>query len=469
MISERGASFVHVMYRLPSFSCLAIAASLLEVRDLPGLLLRLLLCIHAASIRRKGHDLWCPDTPTASVADHVRHSIFHAPKPSSPVIIHLPPGPVLPNTSDQEKRVISLLRETTGATIARINYRASSTYQYPTPFHDVLHGYDWIRDNLLRDEFKRSYVARLGICGELVGGSLATMLALTECRVGESRIGAAAVNNPIVDWVFPDELPVVDPSELPEPIAPDETALPADADMMEWHQSVAELVKPVRKPRKRMAKSPPQTAWQRYGDNKVLPALTLSAERDLLFRRPEDYLDRFASPIHFFRSPHAQLILPQQDDIFASRQPDEVLDVEAQMSLDHYKSVNRQTLLAPEAPVLSRCRAYARNYPPAGSNIGLPAWRITIGMESPLSDQASELAKVLRRSIARHSLKSRAGRTRWHDSAEKHLYEEHAEERVHLEKVQGIGLWTEQADDEQEKSIRAVGGWLKERLILGNT
>jgi acetyl esterase/lipase len=139
---------------------------------------------------------------------------------------------VVPKREDEEHRVITTLRDSAGVTVARINYRASPDHQYPTPFHDMLFGWDWIRENLLVDEFKRPYLARLGVCGELIGGSLATMLALTECRLGESRIAAAAVNNPIVDWVFPDELPVVDPSELPEPMAPDETAFPADEDIM---------------------------------------------------------------------------------------------------------------------------------------------------------------------------------------------------------------------------------------------
>jgi acetyl esterase/lipase len=149
--------------------------------------------------------------------------------------------------------------------VARINYRASSTHKYPTPIHDVLAGYDWIRDHLLRDEFQRPYLARMGVCGELVGGSLATMLALTECHLGQSRIGAAAVNSPVVDWVFPDELPPVNILELPEPIAPDETACPADEDLSsslmitEQHNK---LSKPERKRKKRASKSPPQTSWQ---------------------------------------------------------------------------------------------------------------------------------------------------------------------------------------------------------------
>lgn len=384
------------------------------------------------------------------------------------MIVHLPSGPVLPDTQDAEARVIALLRETTGATIARINYRASFKHQYPTPFHDVLYGFDWVRDNLLRDEFDRPYLARMGVCGELLGGSLATMLALTECRLGESRISAAAVNSPIVDWVFPEDLPVVDPSELPEPMAPDETAFPADADLMASHLPIVEPVKP--KTRKRTPKAPPQTAWQRYGDNKIIPNVTLAAERDVLFSKPEDYLDRFASPIHFFRSPHAQLVLPQQDDMFASRQPDEVLDIEAHMSLDHYNAVHRQEASsAPELPVLSRCRAYARNYPPAGSKLSLPAWDITIGLESPLTEQAAELTKVLRRSVARQHLKSYAGRTRWHDATEKERYEEYATGIVHLNEVAGLGLWTEQSDKTWKSNIQRIGKWMKERLESGNT
>jgi acetyl esterase/lipase len=374
---------------------------------------------------------------------------------------------VVPKREDEEHRVITTLRDSAGVTVARINYRASPDHQYPTPFHDMLFGWDWIRENLLVDEFKRPYLARLGVCGELIGGSLATMLALTECRLGESRIAAAAVNNPIVDWVFPDELPVVDPSELPEPMAPDETAFPADEDIMGSLQVPDK--KPRGRPRKRSPKAPPLTAWQRYGENNIIPASTLSAERDVLFRRPQDYLDRFASPIHFFRSPHAQLLLPQQEDIFTSRQPDEVLDIEAQMSLDHYKSVNYQASPAPEVPVLSRCRAYARNYPGAGTKLGLPSWTITTGTESPLSDQAAELKKVLRRSIARHALKAHAGRTKWYDAAERKMFEEHAEEKVLLSENPGVGLWTEHTNDRWKTNVQNVGTWMKERLELGNT
>jgi acetyl esterase/lipase len=330
-------------------------------------------------------------------------SLFHAAKPFPPILIYLPPGPVMPSSIAEEENVISILRESSGATIARVNYRASSLHQYPTPYHDLLFGFDWIKENLLLDEFNRPYLSRMGVCGELMGGSLATMLALTENRLGESRIAAAAVNNPLVDWVFPDELPAVDPSELPEPNAPDETAFPADADIMATDLSPIARRRPKRAPKKA-----PLTSWQRCGDNQMIPTLTLSAERDVLFRKPEDYFDRFASPIHYFRSPHAQLIRPQADDKFASKQPDELIDIETQMDLNHYASVNNLPT-APEIPYLSRCRAYARHYPLVGTQVSLPAWSVTTGTKSPLSQVAYAGTTPAKRTCTRKWQQKRYG------------------------------------------------------------
>lgn len=223
-------------------------------------------------------------------------SVFHPKKPASPVIIYLPSGPVIPDYQEEEDRIISVLAHASEAAIARVNYRASSTHQYPTPIHDTLLAYDWIKENLLRDALTAPVPPTMGVCGELVGASLAVTLGLTECQRGEARIGAASVNNPIADWVFPDDLPNVPVSELLEPIAPEETAFPAEEDPMSMVPVTSDPLQPVHKVSKRAAKSPPQTAWQRYGDNPIVPTLTLSAERDALFGRPEHYFDRFASP-----------------------------------------------------------------------------------------------------------------------------------------------------------------------------
>lgn len=305
-------------------------------------------------------------------------------------------------------------------------------------------------------------MARLGVCGELMGGSLAAMLALTECRVGESRIVAVALGNPIADWVFFDDLPEVDPSDLPEPLAPDETAFPAEEDPM-----AIEFVPNVVPKRRGRPKAAPKeralTSWQHFGDNTTIPTLTLSAERNVLFRRSEDYLDRFASPIHFFRSPYAQMVSQQPDDIYAFKQPIEPLDYEAQMSINHFAAVNQEPV---DPPILTRCRAYTRNYPPAGTNIRFPSWNIMTGEESPLYDQAKELARHLRRSAARHALKSYASRTRWIDKNEKALYEENAEKKVQFDPISSkLGLWTQsEGNEDGRQHIHDVGSWMRSKL-----
>lgn len=396
----------------------------------------------------------------------VRVDVYHALEASSPFLIYLPPGPVVAENVEAEEGVVAALRASSAATIVRINYRASSQHQYPTPYHDVLYGYDWIQNNLLLDGSAQPYAARLGVCGELMGGSIATMLALTECRVGESRITAAAVNNPIVDWVFSDDLPHVHPSELPDPSSTEETLFPAGEDMMNSFKAlkVGELPK-IKGKRKRKPKAVPLTSWQAWAESSVVPVLTLSAVRDVLFRRQDDIFDRFASPIHFFRSPHAQLVLPQVIDS-TLEQSDYALDVETQMSLSHYASFNDKVPEPLGPPELTRCRSYARVYPQAGTGkTSLPAWNITTGSQSPLQDQAAELSKVLKRSIARHTMKSQTGRTRAHDPTEKQYYDDYAQGRVLFNSHPDTGLWSqEQLDTYRQARVHGIGSWLKQHL-----
>ncbi|KAL6709976.1 hypothetical protein ACN47E_000761 [Coniothyrium glycines] len=391
--------------------------------------------------------------------------LYRASNPLSPIIIYLPSGPVLQHCSGAEESLISRLHASSSATVAAINYRASSIHQYPTPCHDVLFGYDWLTENVLQDEYRRTVLTRVGVCGQLIGGSLATMLALTECRLGESRIGAAAINNPIIDWVFADTLPFVEPSKLPEPLGLDDTSLPAEADLA---GSICTEDMPISalKHGKKKTKSTPLTSWQAYGDNSVIPTSTLSLMRDTLFRRPEDYFDRFASPIHMFRSPHAELVVLPEDQSHASQKPESHVDMEAQFSLDHYAAANFASKALPEMLRLARCRSYARNYPPAGSTYSLPAWNISTGSRSPLSDHALELVKMLRRSIARQTLKNHTGRARWHDMSEKENYEQLAQQRIHTSINDGLGLWAHLSDTvEQQQHSRDVGMWMKQRLL----
>jgi hypothetical protein len=297
-------------------------------------------------------------------------------------------------------------------------------------------------------------------------------LALTECRIGESRIAAVAVNNPIVDWVFPDHLPPVGASDLPEPVSDDETAFPSDEDMNDSLSSTIST-KPPKKPTKRKkkpSKKQPYTSWQAQSDNSVISTAALCKERDRLFHRPDDYFDRFASPIHFFRSPHAQMVSPVRDDPIApTMQLDPTLDLEAQMSLNHFASFSSRPPEPLALPTLQRCRSYARSYPQAGNKLSMPVWNITSGAQTPLHDQSIELSKVLRRNIARYTLKTRHGRTKWHDAAEKEVYEAFAEERVRVETLQGAALWSYQdSNPDWRKELDKVGTWMKQNLREGH-
>ncbi|KAF2275391.1 alpha/beta-hydrolase [Westerdykella ornata] len=390
--------------------------------------------------------------------------IFHASRASqsAPVLIYLPSGPLLPEHTAEEDRLVKALAASSRSTLARINYRATTGITWPTPLHDVLAGYDWIIQHLLSDE---SQVARLGVCGELLGASLATSLALTECRLGGSRIVAAAANNPVADWVFADDLPVAEPSNLPEPRAPEETAIPADQDTMTWwaqQEDKDERETPAKPARPKKRASKPPSAWLTNADNPVIPTLTLSAQRDILFGNPQHMFDRFASPIHFFRSPHGELIYPKDDDGFASLDP---LDIEDRLDINHYES--RQDMerdRAPLMPVLRRCRAYARIYPPANMLLSLPQWHITTGLNSPLLDQASELAKMLKRSIARRQLRTKTARIMWQDPVEKAKYEAWADQRVGLSTSEGVGLWTVSDSPSWQDGVESLGRWMEECL-----
>ncbi|KAJ5993782.1 hypothetical protein N7451_009506 [Penicillium sp. IBT 35674x] len=166
----------------------------------------------------------------------------------SRVILYLPPGPIfqgsegeksVQNQSDHDiplnpRRNLELeipgsnqslqhaLASMASATVVTVNYRLGAAdngtpltrgtesepesqkgpdskrqtakfYKYPTPVHDTLAGFDWIRNNL--------QPTQLGVFGSHIGGSLALMLALTEPQV----VHAVAAHEPICDWPGLDE------------------------------------------------------------------------------------------------------------------------------------------------------------------------------------------------------------------------------------------------------------------------
>ena len=231
----------------------------------------------------------------------------------------------------------------------RVNYRLSKKQRYPTPIHDVLAGYDWIVSNLARgipSNVERTGPANLAVCGELIGGSLAAALALTECSTSKVGIRAVVMGNPVSDWTAMHQ--IKRPS--PQVAAGDEVSPPK---------------------KKRAVQLP---SWEVHGSSGVLPAASFLKARGELFRLPEDYFDPFASPTLFFRTPSSalQAVIDPLDELF--------LDID----------------ISPEHAMKKR-RSY-RRYPHQNANLQLPDARFLIGEQCALKDQSIDLAEGMARS-----------------------------------------------------------------------
>ncbi|CAI7644169.1 unnamed protein product [Penicillium glandicola] len=139
------------------------------------------------------------------------------------------------------------------------------TYKYPTPVHDTLAGFDWIKTHLRPSQ--------LAIIGTHVGGSLALMLSLTEAQ----SIQAVAAIDPICDWPGLDEYCTRENTIPTSETGADNNPTPLPT-----------ISKQKRQPRKKTP-APPD----------LVPLLQA---RSKFFSTPERCFDSFASPILFLRS-----------------------------------------------------------------------------------------------------------------------------------------------------------------------
>ena len=412
----------------------------------------------------------------------------------------------LPSALRRDGHVTAALAAAARSTVVRINYRLSRRHRFPGPVHDVLAGFDWVCRHLLPPRAARSHAARLGVCGELVGASLATMLALTECRAGEHGIWAAAVNNPIIDWVFPDELPQRQTPSVTrdfEHVSSDNHDVDQDdsllespdlgprSDLLEWcnRQEASEVryapEAPAEKPRPRR-----KSSWRTYGDNSVLSTAALLAARDRFFHSPENYFDRFASPVCFFRSPSADLVYPEPDDLPAAGDDPASSPLSPAASAasieddarfaDAYEAASNPLYpyptgsAAPLTPTLTRARVSARLYPPTGigARLEIPRFAVSGGRASPLHDQAVLLAKLVRRATLRQALTAP-----WcHDPDAEAACRAHAERAAELHLSAGLGLWSTDiaaagtvakengATESDNQNLHTAATWLGECL-----
>ncbi|RMZ08743.1 hypothetical protein D0864_01667 [Hortaea werneckii] len=347
------------------------------------------------------------------------------------VLIHLPRGPFLPNPDHESSLLSTLKAGLPFSTVVQLNYRLGGEHLYPQHIHDTLAGYDWIKTHLLPKRGilragRAEHIGRIAVSGELIGGGLAAMLAVTECRIGEAGVVAAALNNPIVDWVGIDD---------------EKESHPASEEMEDL----------------------------------------LSTARSKLFKRPGHYFDSFASPVLFFRSPGKEvpkfsgsgplndlehLAYLEREDFFRqqlalSAIPNRLKDVETQ---EEEGDSNPGKTKSP--------RKTSKRYPSPSLGLKLPPFHISSGSLSPLSEQADEMAQLLRKSFLRTAQTSDFGRKVLLPEEIAKLSDEERLERQALvaeayEMVESVqsgekGVWG--CDGDGEDGLKGAVAWLRERL-----
>lgn len=348
------------------------------------------------------------------------------------MILYLPTSPHAAETFGvYDEQIIAALSASSNGTIVQVNYRAGSGVKYPTPVHDVLAGFDYVKE---RFGAAQSWTTRsgrvmkaplhMGVCGQLVGGSLAAILGLTESHLAQDRIAAVAINNPIADWVFPEKQQSI-------------------ADV--FRQSTTKQPDDEQKARTKRKKSAPLSSWEAYGDSSPVSAQSLETLRGPLFKKPANYFDPFASPIHLFRSPNVEVPLDLKDGDDAAG-----------------------LLMAQPKP-----RKAHRIFPPSNSTIVLPHIRLSTGAHHPLADSNEEFVKLLRRSVVRTAL-SRSNTQALLDRFDDEPIEEHgrledaigeAERRVEYHIGDGSGLWGTERKEQWRTEVESVGRWFRQVLI----
>jgi acetyl esterase/lipase len=356
------------------------------------------------------------------------------------VLLLLPRGPLL---SDPENDVAnaSYLRSRLPYTIAQVNYRMGSAHPYPTPVHDVLAGYDWVQEHLLPKRTitrtgRSEHVGRVCVIGELLGGSLATMLAVTECRKGQPGVVAAAINNPLADWVQPDD---------------------------------------------ELEMTSPKSSLAKFGQKHAgLEIDDLLRARGKYFLKPETYFDPFASPLLFFRTPGTAIPLDSRSevddlDLLSAIERDDFH--RQQMLLSGMSNVSLQDIASGADEVRPAMRKASRLFPNKNLKLELPSFHFSTGTTSPLSDHAHELSQTLRKSVIRqyraaHSHRSGFGRKILMDHEAEQMDEEQrleklaeeaeADAKISMSWSEGLGMWDQTRDG--MRSLENATVWLREKL-----
>lgn len=183
----------------------------------------------------------------------------------------------------------------------------------------------------------------------------------------------------------------------------------------------------------------------------------LCQQRTLLFRKPEDYFDPFASPVLFFRAAGSKVPAPvvplSEMEELAQDERNEFL--ESLQSHAHPGGDAGQTVEAPAGVEVTR--RSSRRFPSKSLALRLPRFRIEAEADSLLGDQAAELSRLLIKAVDRQH-NGRSSR----DWRAARLPRAAREDMVELEKVDGMGLWGRSPAGESR--MRSTAHWLNGSL-----
>jgi acetyl esterase/lipase len=329
--------------------------------------------------------------------------------------------------------IISALSASSNSTIVRVNYRAGQLAPFPTAIHDVLAGYDWLA-NYLADEDEtdgRSTERRIGVCGQLLGGGLASSLALTECRLGQPSIVAAAVNNPITDWVLPDR------EQLEAELSDSDSEIQEEVGDRESDIALG------RKKKRSKTKTPAESSWQQFQHSDILSASAFKKARNDIFTSENAYFDNFASPIHWFRTPGI-----------------EVAENLKNLSIDDE-----------DPPIPQLLRKYRLNFPPTGSGLELPHVRMSTGEESILKTSNEEFLSRLNMAEVTTYLRARKIKYAKYSSLVQDDKEEVdficdiADKKFPINTLPGVGIWGLGREEIWRPDIEGAGRWLRNLML----
>ncbi|KAF2206709.1 hypothetical protein CERZMDRAFT_103104 [Cercospora zeae-maydis SCOH1-5] len=341
---------------------------------------------------------------------------IHYPEPShSPCLIHssrsallfLPRGPLL-NDPQHDALNVTTLRSTLACPVVHIHYRYGEQHKFPGPLFDVAAVYDWLVCNVLAattpSRSSREPAAKIAVCGELLGGTLASTLALTECRPTEpAAVVAAAINDPVLNWV--------DFETTSEEVQVPRTALMSQLST----QGILEM-------------------------------------RRLLFRNPADYFDPFASPILFFRAAGCRVPVTEPAAQDAMSEMDELVQAEQDHLLP--PELRSEALSAVDSPAL---RKSSRRFPSKSLALRLPRFRLSTGIESELTAQATEFQRLLLKAFDRQIM-MKSPRLRDTERTSSLI----SKQMVVQGEVNGLGLWDDSAEGRQR--LHDMASWLADAL-----